>query len=112
LHAKNISLATDPGTGSIRLTPAYDLVATLPYGDRTMALSFEGRDDNLKARDFIAFGERCGVRAPAMRRILSDLVEKSSPWIERLAEIGLTEKQTIDLQKMIHKRREDLGNLL
>jgi serine/threonine-protein kinase HipA len=112
LHAKNISLATDPGTGSIRLTPAYDLVATLPYGDRTMALSFEGRDDNLKARDFIAFGERCGVRAPAMRRILSDLVDKSLPWIERLAEIGLTEKQTIDLRKMMHKRREDLGNLL
>jgi len=109
LHAKNISIATDPGTGSVRLTPAYDLVATLPYGDRTMALSFEGRDDNLKARDFIAFGERCSVRAPAMRRILSELVEVSAPWIERLNEIGLSEKQTANLASVMRKRREDLS---
>ena len=108
LHAKNISLATDPKTAAIRLTPAYDLVATLPYGDRTMALGFEGRNDNLKARDFIAFGERFGVRAPAMRRILHDLVKLSAPWLARLSEIGLSGAQTKDLAKVMQKRREDL----
>lgn len=108
LHAKNISLATDPSTGSVRLTPAYDLVATLPYGDRAMALNFEGRDDNLKAKDFIEFGERCGIRGVAMKRILNELVEKSAPSIQRLEEIGFSKKQTADLRRVIVKRREDL----
>ena len=108
LHAKNISLLSDPVTSAVRLTPAYDLVATWPYGDRSMALSFEGRDDNFKARDFINFGKRFGVREPAMTRILSELTERSAPWIERLSEIGLSEKQTVDLKKIMVKRREDL----
>ncbi len=108
LHAKNISLASDPGTGAVRLTPAYDLVATLPYGDRSMALNFEGRNDNLKARDFLNFGKRYGVREQAMARILSELVSKSAEWVTRFGEIGLPEKQTADLKRVVAKRIEDL----
>src|SRR5204862_415986 len=48
LHAKNVSLRTSHADGRIELTPAYDLVSTLPYGDRKMALALDGRDDNLK----------------------------------------------------------------
>src|SRR5262249_43465332 len=36
LHGKNISLRTTP-SGRIEMTEAYDLVSTLPYGDRSMA---------------------------------------------------------------------------
>lgn len=108
LHAKNISLATDPSTNTIRLTPAYDLLTTWPYGDRSMALTFEGRDDNIKARDFINFGKRVGVREAAIVRILSELTEGVVPWIERLGEVGFSDKQTIDLKKVMVKRREDL----
>lgn len=108
LHAKNISLATDPNTGSVRLTPAYDLVSTWPYGDRSMALQFEGRNDNLKGRDFVNFGARFGVREAAVNRILSDLLQNSSAWIGRLGEIGLSEKQTSDLGKLMSKRADDL----
>ncbi len=49
LHAKNVSVVNSP-VGWV-LAPAYDLLATLPYGDRSMALSFEGRDKNLRRKD-------------------------------------------------------------
>jgi serine/threonine-protein kinase HipA len=53
LHAKNVSVV-DSGAGWV-FSPAYDLLATLPYGDRTMALMFEGRLDTFRRKHFLAF---------------------------------------------------------
>ena len=50
LHARNVSLLVQPN-GRIVLAPAYDLLSTVPYGDRRLALKVEGRDDNVKRRD-------------------------------------------------------------
>lgn len=108
LHAKNISLSTDLYTHAIGLTPAYDLVATLPYGDRTMALQFEGRDNNLTARDFFTFGARCGLRAPVVQRILHEVSTGVATSLPRLGEIGLSSAQTKDLTRVIEKRVQDL----
>ena len=109
LHAKNVSLRTRLGTGLVELTPAYDLLSTLPYGDRTMALSFEGRDDHWKRTHFVAFGARHGVRDGAVRSMLDELCDVAPRWIERLDEIGLERKKRTDLARVITKRRADLG---
>jgi serine/threonine-protein kinase HipA len=108
LHAKNVSLRTT-SVGRVELTPAYDLLASLPYGDRRMALSLDGRDDNLKRPTFIEFGERFGVRTRATEAILDQLCDVSPAWIARLEEIGLPQRQTADLARVMKKRREDLG---
>ncbi|MDB4993120.1 MAG: Serine/threonine-protein kinase HipA [Myxococcaceae bacterium] len=108
LHAKNISLFTAPKTSRIALTPAYDLLSTLPYGDRTMAMQLDGRDDNLKSRTFLAFGLRHGVRERATRALLDELCDLALPWIARLEEIGLPKKKTTDLARVMKKRRDDL----
>jgi len=108
LHAKNVSLHTDPSSDRVSLTPAYDLVCTLPYGDRRMALKFEGKDDNLKAENFVAFGTRFGVNEVATRALLSELCGKANEWVGRLGEIGLTEKKTRDVEAVMKKRRADL----
>ena len=109
LHAKNISLHTSPDTGRIELTPAYDLLSSLPYGDQKMALKLDGRDDNLKRKDFVAFGKRFEVKEPATRAILDDLCDVAPIWIDRLGEIGLPDKSTAHLQRLMQKRRGDLG---
>ena len=107
LHAKNVSiLATDAG---FVLSPAYDLLTTLPYGDRRMALALDGRDDNLKRKSFVAFGERFGVRAKATSAMLDELCDRSDRWITHLEEIGFGARQTADLRRTIAKRRNDLG---
>lgn len=102
LHAKNVSVCTRDGL--VALSPAYDIVSTLPYGDDRMALSMDGRDTRFAARDFIAFGERVGVRAIATRRMLSDLVRRVGPWSDRVDEIGLAPKPTRHLSRTMTSR--------
>ncbi|MBX3228822.1 MAG: HipA domain-containing protein [Labilithrix sp.] len=109
LHAKNVSLRTDPADGRVELTPAYDVLTSLPYGDRTMALSFDGRNDNLKRAGFISFGERFGVRRAATEAILDELCDATSASVVRLGEIGLEARKTADLARTIKKRCVDLG---
>ncbi len=107
LHAKNVSVLAD-ATG-LALSPAYDLVSTLPYGDRRMALQFEGRDDNLKRRDFINFGSRNGVAEAWVTKRLDQLVETVAEHVPRLGEIGLGAKATADLERTMHKRLRQLA---
>ena len=109
LHAKNVSLRTLLEDGRVELTPAYDVLSSLPYGDRSMALSFDGRDDNLKRAGFIAFGERHGVRRAATEAVLDELCDTAPSWIANLDEIGLDPRKTADLARAMKKRRGDLG---
>jgi serine/threonine-protein kinase HipA len=107
LHAKNVSVTeTETGLG---LSPAYDLLSTLPYGDRRMALQFEGRDDNLKRRDFVAFGKRFELNERSVAETLDRLLARLASWSERVEEIGLPKKRAVDLRDTMKKRFADLG---
>ncbi len=108
LHAKNVSVATDPKSGRIRLTPAYDLVSTIPYGDTKMALEFEGRTDNISRSDFIAFAGRFDLRAPAVEAMLDEVLAATTEWRPRLEELALPSKRLQQLSKLIDKRTGDL----
>lgn len=108
LHAKNVSLRTTRH-GLVELTPAYDVLSTLPYGDRTMALPLDGRTDNLTRASFVAFGERFGVRTRATDAMLDALCDVAPAWIAGLDEIGLGPKKGADLARTMKKRRDDLG---
>lgn len=107
LHCKNVSVVRGPA--GFRLSPAYDLLSTLPYGDRHLALPIEGRDDNLRRKTFIAFGERFGVLPAATAAILDELADRARPWVARLGEIGLDVKKSADLRRTIEKRIDDLA---
>ncbi|MEE8373071.1 MAG: HipA domain-containing protein, partial [Dehalococcoidia bacterium] len=102
LHGKNISVQVIEGR--VCLTPIYDLLSTLPYGDESLALQLEGRDKKLRRKDFIAWGERVGVRRPATERMLDALVRGVGPCIARLNEIGLGERKTRHMQRVISER--------
>ena len=95
--------------GRVEPTPAYDLLSSLPYGDRKMALKLEGRDDDITRKHLVAFGERFGVRARATQGILDELSDASARWWPRIGEIGLDPRKTADLARVMKKRREDLG---
>jgi serine/threonine-protein kinase HipA len=106
LHAKNVSLQTVGST--ITLTPAYDLISSLPYGDRTMAMTLDGKTDNFKRKGLVAFGLRYGVRSAATESILDELCDVAPKWIAELADIGLEPKKTADLTRVMRKRAADL----
>ncbi|MDQ3266817.1 MAG: HipA domain-containing protein [Myxococcota bacterium] len=109
LHAKNVSILADGPAGGFRLSPAYDLLTTLPYGDRRMAMKLEGRDDNLTRAHLIAFGARHGVNARAVGKLLDRLSTAARPWIARLEEIGFDRRRTKFLRETIRKRLQDLS---
>lgn len=109
LHAKNVSVYSSPRTGRLELTPGYDLLSTLPYGDRRLALSIDGRNARLRRAHFTTFGERHGVRRPAVEAILDEVCDAIGPWIARVEEIGLDRRKTAHLARAIEQRRAELA---
>lgn len=104
LHAKNISVLWD---GVVRLSPAYDLLSTLPYNlDQKMALKIQGKDDKLRKGVFIDFGRIYGLHERAVEKMLSDLCQRAGPWIGKLNEIGFDPSITAKMEREITARLE------
>ncbi len=109
LHAKNVALVELRPAGAFALSPCYDLVSTLPYGDRRMALPLGGRDDRFRVADFVEFGKQFDIPERAIRTSLKRMIERASPWLNRLGEIGLDKKSLTFLTKSIKERIERMG---
>jgi serine/threonine-protein kinase HipA len=108
LHAKNISVMKRAGDERIFLSPVYDLLTTLPYGDNRMALKLEGRDENVKESHLLEFGGRLGVPQRAVKTMLSKMLKKAQPYFEKTHVIGFSESKTLHLQKLMQRRSNDL----
>lgn len=108
LHAKNISLIKNIKTRRIEMSPVYDLLSTTPYGDQKMALPLDGRNDNLKRKNFIEFGKRFEVAPRAIEKMIDKTIKLSKPWMEKIDLIGLPRKETLFLKKTMKKRFTDL----
>jgi serine/threonine-protein kinase HipA len=106
LHGKNVSVYQAKNLW--QLTPVYDVLSTLPYGDRNMAISLEGRDDNLRSRHFVDLAGRVGLNERTVRKSLDDVLSACSAAIDRLGEIGLDTRKTDDLATTMAKRISDL----
>jgi serine/threonine-protein kinase HipA len=106
-HAKNISLLWRDNR--IVLSPAYDLLSTLPYGDNHMALRMDGRDAHFKRAHFIEFGGRFGLSPKAVTAMLNQIVTRTSRWVPRINEAGFEPKIERFLVQEMTKRIELLG---
>ena len=108
LHAKNISLLSSIDGLDTAFSPAYDLLSTIPYGDRQMALALEGMKDNLRKKHFLQFGLAYDIPAKAIKKSLDVLTSKVGEALEKLELIELPAKKLKDLKKIMLKRIEDL----
>jgi serine/threonine-protein kinase HipA len=77
LHLKNVALLQPPG-GAYALSPAYDLLCTLFYGDDgRMTLSVRGRNKNITRRFWLDFAESdCGVPRDEAEAILDGMLAR------------------------------------
>ncbi len=108
LHGKNVSVQT---VGKkIALTPIYDLLSTHPYGDDSMALKMDGRDKKLKRSEFVAFGARIGVSKIATEKMLDSIVVAVARSLPRLGEIGMDQRKTKQLDRVMRVRMTELAN--
>jgi serine/threonine-protein kinase HipA len=110
LHAKNVSVLRT-SRGLTELTPAYDMLSTLPYPlDQRMALKMDGKDDGWKRKSLVKFFERYGLPEKLAQGSLDRICDASSAWIDRLGEIGFDAPTTDRMRREILRRREDLGS--
>ncbi|WP_405282512.1 HipA domain-containing protein [Gaopeijia maritima] len=107
-HAKNFSIFARPD-GEWRVTPAYDLPSSYPYGDVTMALSLNGRTrEDIGRRDFLALAEAVRVRPRAVETALDALVAGVDRWIGGLNELPFDAGRIRKLRRAIEYRRDRL----
>ncbi len=92
-----------------RVSPAYDLPSSHPYGDYTTALSIGGKtDERIGRSDFVALGESVAVRARATERTLSELIDRTDDWLPRLDDLPFEARTLHKLRCAIEYRRERL----
>ncbi|MNK12092.1 Serine/threonine-protein kinase HipA [compost metagenome] len=106
LHAKNISLIEK--NGITQMSPAYDILCTGINGDHTMALLFDGKNQNLKRKTFIEFGERYNVPGEATASMLKSLTTKFQKHKDLIFSFPLAIEKKAFLTQMFNER---LGHL-
>ena len=106
LHGKNVSVREIDGR--VELTPAYDLLSTLPYGDTHLAMKLDGRDAGLRRRSFVAVGERFGLARQAVEAALDELLTALEPRYSDLGAIGFDAKKTRALERVLRERAAGL----
>lgn len=110
LHAKNISLIQESPDSNITLSMAYDLVCTAMYGDLRMALKLDGKDTNLRRRDFLSFGIRFGVPERLTQEMLDTLLDLFSEHAGIMFSIPYASQEKSDfLMRFWTKRIQDLS---
>lgn len=104
-HAKNFSVFR-ADTDEWRVTPAYDLPSSYPYGDTTMALSVNGRRREDAGRaDFVALGAAAGLPERAVTRTLDDLCDRTDLWLDGVSELPFDAGILRKLRRSIEYRR-------
>lgn len=83
LHAKNISVLATPD-GEWRISPAYDLPSTVPYGDLSLALAMGGKRVGHSRRSLIEFGRRIGLSEKLAIKVLDEALEATSKVVDEL----------------------------
>lgn len=108
-HAKNFSVRRLTH-GEWRVTPAYDVPSSYPYGDTTMALSINGRRrEDIGRADFLALGVAVGVSSRAVERALDELCDRVELWIDEVLDLPFDEGRLMKLRRAIEYRRGRLG---
>ena len=104
LHAKNISLLQD------QFSPCYDILCTSIYGDEKMALMLDGKNENLKQKNFIDFGIRYNVPALTIESMLNKLVKNFKKNNHKIFSVAAAQKKEKFLLLQFEKRMGHLAS--
>lgn len=107
-HAKNFS-AFQSDSGEWRVSPAYDLPTSHPYGDVTMALSVAGKSkENIGRKDLVQFAIAISVPQRAAERVIDELIDASDEWLPSLSDLPFDQHRTVKLRRSIMYRIQRL----
>lgn len=106
MHLKNFSLY-EPQDGTIRLTPAYDLLNAAilnPKDDEELALTLNGRKKRLKRADFVSAGVAMGIDPKTADRLIGKYVRLYPRMSEFIGQSFLDEELKNRYNEMLRER--------
>jgi serine/threonine-protein kinase HipA len=83
LHAKNVSMVQQPH-GEWVIAPVYDIPSTVVYGDKTLALTMDGKRTGISRRHFLGWATELGLTDRAAAQVLEIALKASGPLISDL----------------------------
>ena len=104
LHAKNVALLYRGGRWQV--SPIYDVVCTLLYGDKTMALPIDGRVGSLRRRHWDSLA--AAIELPPRARDLALNRALRAAASVRLEEVGITGSPLNGTLRELRHRRAEL----
>lgn len=108
MHLKNFSLIEEkPGNQRYVLSPAYDMLPVntiLPADREQMALTLNGKKQNLRRKDFLVFADSAGIPRAAAEKIIAGVISLRDTYISMCEEGYLPERMKRDLIEMIEER--------
>ncbi|MBQ6877014.1 MAG: HipA domain-containing protein [Oscillospiraceae bacterium] len=108
MHLKNFSLIeTEEGKSEYVLSAAYDMLATnvvIPEDNEQMALTINGKKQNIRRKDFIVFAETIGVPEKAEEKMIEKIVKLKDKYIVMCKESYLPDDKKETLEKLIEER--------
>lgn len=107
-HAKNFSVLQHPD-GEWRVSPAYDVPTSQPYGDSTLAMPVNGRRSDVGAADVQALASALGLPTSASRRVLRQATERAELWLPSLDALPYDAGRRRKLRRVVETRRARLS---
>ncbi len=83
LHAKNVSMVQQPH-GEWAIAPVYDIPSTVVYGDKTLALTLNGKRTGISRRHFLGWATELGLPERAAAQVLELVLKASGPLVADL----------------------------
>lgn len=83
LHAKNVSMV-QLLHGEWVIAPVYDIPSTVVYGDKTLALTMDGKRTGISRRHFLGWATELGLTDRAAAQVLQIALKASGPLITDL----------------------------
>jgi serine/threonine-protein kinase HipA len=83
LHAKNVSMVQQP-SGEWSIAPVYDIPSTVVYGDKTLALTLDGKRTGISRKHFLGWSTGLGLAERAAVQVLELGLKASGPLVADL----------------------------
>lgn len=108
MHLKNFSLIeTAEGSNKYVLSAAYDMLSTnvvIPADKEQLALTINGKKQNIRKKDFIKFAGTIGIAEKAADKMIEKIVDLKDKYIDMCRESYMPDDMKEALENLIENR--------
>lgn len=108
MHLKNFSLIErNAGQGDYVLSDAYDMMSTnviLPADKEQLALTLNGKKQNIRRKDFLAFADNLGIEERTAEKLIGRVVNLQDQYLEMCQQSYLPDDMKESLSNLICER--------